>query len=66
MRPRDAERGAGLQAAGADTSPAAATAALRRDGKWKVVGSKKDLYYADTGKYGGYLYVEADDIWNAL
>lgn len=38
---------------------------MRREGKWRVVGSKKDMYYQDTGAYGGYMYVDVDDYWNA-
>ncbi|KAL4451441.1 hypothetical protein ABPG77_009513 [Micractinium sp. CCAP 211/92] len=35
------------------------------DGRWKVVGSRKDLYYADSGQYAGFLYAEASDPENS-
>ena len=35
------------------------------DGKWTVIGSRKDLYHAGTGEFAGYLYAEASDIQNS-
>lgn len=35
------------------------------DDRWRVVGSRKDMYYAGTGTYGGYLFAEAHDINNS-
>ncbi len=39
--------------------PCPATRLLwRSDGKWTVIGSRKDLYHAGTGQFAGYLYAE--------
>lgn len=40
----------------------------RADGdkwKWTVLGSRKDMYYAGSGLYAGFMFTEAHDIENA-
>lgn len=44
--------------------PPCSTDAKGRD-RWKVLGSRKDLYDPKTGVFKGFIYTQAEDIDNA-
>lgn len=57
------QAGCARQAAPPSANPSSTLPCVCSDGKWTVIGSRKDLYHAGTGQFAGYMYAEVR--WHA-